>query len=328
MKQGLVTLGETMALLRSADIGSLSHAPSMALGLGGAESNVAIGVRRLGGNATWIGVLGEDSLGDRVQRELMAEGLTLSVRRTAEAPTGLMLKESLTAQHRAVWYYRAGSAGSTLGPEDIQEKVIARAGVLHVTGITPALSASAREAVVAAVATARRHGVHVSFDVNFRGRLWSQAEAGPVLAELAASADTLFGGVEELALLLELELAELAADGGDEATQGRELAERLAQHGRTVVVKLGALGALAMEGPGSEPVRVDAVRIDPVDTVGAGDAFVAGYLAELMRGEPLEARLRLAVQTGAFACLNAGDWEGLPRRRDLALLGASEAVVR
>lgn len=324
MSGGLVTLGETMALLRSSEVGSLSHAASMALGLGGAESNVAIGVRRLGLPATWIGVLGQDSLGDRVQRELQAEGLGLLVRRNAHAPTGLMLKESLTQDHRAVWYYRAGSAGSTLAPEDVTDEALDGASVLHVTGITPALSATARAAVDAAVDRARGRGVHVSLDVNFRGRLWSVEEARPVLRALAERADTIFGGAEELAMLVDAEPSPAAG----ELAQAEELLRLLAADGRTVVAKLGALGALAREGARGSAVRMPAVRIRPVDTVGAGDAFVAGYLAELMGGGPLEARLRLAVQTGAFACLHPGDWEGLPRRSDLALLGAGEAVAR
>ncbi|WP_227878579.1 sugar kinase [Arthrobacter dokdonensis] len=311
----VVTIGETMALMRSVAPGPLSHAASLELGIGGAESNVAIALRRLGASVAWIGRVGSDSLGDLVLRELRAEDLQLSAVRDGTAPTGLMIKERRTADAVNVMYYRAGSAGSRLSPEDIPTDLIIGAKLLHVTGITPALSASAADAIHYAVARAREAGTLVSFDLNYRSALWSSAEASIAFQALIAKADVVFAGDDEAAIAV------------GECTGPDTLARRIAGLGPSqVIIKRGAAGATALVD--GELFTQPAVPIRPVDTVGAGDAFVAGYLAELLRAEPVAQRLVTAVRTGAFACLVPGDWEGMPRRSELAMLEATEQVFR
>ncbi|WP_448320071.1 sugar kinase [Streptomyces sp. CO7] len=311
----VVTLGETMALLAPDRVGALAHVPVMSLGIGGAESNVAVGLRRLGVSATWIGRVGDDPFGQRVLRELRGEGLDVRAVVDAGAPTGLMVKERRTARTAGVWYYRAGSAGSRLSPADVPDEVFHDARLLHVTGITPALSASAAGAVRHAVSAARERGLLVSFDVNLRTKLWSPAQAAEGLAWLVREADVVFAGPEE---------AELFVAADDDPL---EVAAALCALGPSqAVVKLGADGCAAVAD--GERVRMPALRVDAVDTVGAGDAFVAGYLAELLAGRPLSERLTTASATGAFACTVPGDWEGLPSRRELGLLTASENVSR
>lgn len=310
----LVTLGETMGLFRSAGIGPLATETEFRLGVGGSESNVAIGVTRLGGKAKWIGRVGGDSLGERVTHDLRGEGLDVRAIVDSDASTGLMIKEARTAEIRRVIYYRAGSAGSRLQPSDIDPELISRASVLHVTGITPALSDSAAAAAMAAIDVAAGSGVPISFDVNHREALWSTGAAAPVYQSLAARATIVFAGEEEAALL---------ADG---RTPGR-LARQIAEMGPSqVIVKMGSEGCVAFID--DVEYSFPAVAINPVDTVGAGDAFVAGYLTELIRDAHPEERLNTAVLTGAFACLSPGDWEGYAWRDELALLEASEKVVR
>ncbi|GAA3728452.1 sugar kinase [Leifsonia bigeumensis] len=314
----VVTLGETMALLHNETIGHLAHATELKLGIGGAESNVAIALTRLGTPAHWIGRVGADSLGERVQRELRAEGVGLHANADPDAPTGLMVKERRTAGSSHVWYYRAGSAGSRLSPEDIPEGLIAGAAVLHVTGITPALSASAADAVWEAIGIARDAGVPVSFDVNHRAALWRDrdpGEPGTLYRDLARNATILFAGDDEARLLI------------PDIDEPLALASAIGELGPTqVVIKRGALGCVAIID-GLQYTQ-EAVPVKVVDTVGAGDAFVAGYLAELVAGEDAPTRLRTAVTTGAFACLTAGDWEAMPRRHELTLLTADEPVTR
>lgn len=301
----VVTLGETMALVAGTQPGSLVHAPTVSLGIGGAESNTAIGLARLGVPVAWVGRVGNDSLGDLVLRELRAEGVQVLARRDGAA-TGLMVKEQRTSLTTHVWYYRAGSAGSRLSVEDVPEQLIRDASVLHVTGITPALSESAAQAVRHAVDVARGAGTTVSLDVNFRGRLWSAADAAATLRPLVAAADVLFAGTDE---------AQLFAPGVEDEL---DLAHALAALGPAeVVIKLGAAGAVALIG--GEAHRQAAVPVDAVDTVGAGDAFIAGYLSERLAGADVPARLRTAVLVGAFACTVRSDWQGLPTRRDLAV---------
>ncbi|WP_241487982.1 sugar kinase [Leucobacter japonicus] len=313
----VLTLGESMGLVRQAGVGRLATQRAVELGFGGAESNVAIGVRRLGIDAVWCGRLGADSLGDLIERELRAEGVRADVIRDPESPTGLMLKEHPAAGSTRVVYYRRASAGSRLAPDDLPDGLVEGAALLHVTGITPALSPSADAAVEAAMRRARAAGVPVSIDLNYRSALWSPEQAGARLRELVALADVVFAGDDE---------AELVVGGGSTA----ELAARLGVLGPTeAVIKLGADGCVALvDGARFE---VAAVPVDVVDTVGAGDAFVAGYLAERVRGLSPEARLRTAVAAGASACLAPGDWEGLPTRDDLRRLsgaGGGDPVQR
>jgi 2-dehydro-3-deoxygluconokinase len=311
----VVTLGETMAMLRNDTPGLLALATELKLGIGGAESNVAIALQRLGTRASWIGRVGADSLGELVLRELRAEGVDIHAIVDPDAATGLMIKERRTADTARVWYYRAGSAGSRLNAADLPAQLISSAALLHVTGITSALSASAHAAILEAVRLARAANVPISFDVNHRSTLWRGRDATAVYRELAEAASIVFAGEDE---------ARLIAPG---ARDVRDLAASIVRLGPTqVVIKLGANGCYALID-GVEYAQ-PAVPVRVIDTVGAGDAFVAGYLAELVEGKDVATRLRTAVTTGAFACLTAGDWEGLPRRSELSLLTADEPVTR
>ena len=313
---GLVTLGETLGLLVAEDVGPLSLARGMRLGMGGAESNVAIGVARLGLPATWIGCLGDDPIGDLIERQLLAERVRCLVRRDP-APTALMLRERRTSTAARVSYYRHGSAGSRLRPSDLPDGVVEGAGVLHLSGITPALGPEPAEAVWEAMRRARQAAVPVSVDLNFRSRLWDAATAAPVFRELAAGADILFAGDDEARIALEC----------DAAVGPEPLVEALAALGPSeVVVKLGRRGALArVDG---ELIEVPAVPVHAVDTVGAGDAFVAGYLASRLLGRGVRERLSTAAVTGAFAVTVPGDWEALPRPHELTLLTSDQDVQR
>jgi 2-dehydro-3-deoxygluconokinase len=284
------------------------------LGSGGAESNVAIALARLGTDVTWLGRVGQDSLGDRVVADIRGEGVTTVALRDAAAPTALMLKERRTNAYTAVWYYRAGSAGSRLRPADIPAELIESAALVHLSGITPALSETARETFFTVISRARDRGVPVSLDLNYRGRLWSPTEASSVYRRAVPLVDIVFGSDDEAAMAV-----------GEGTPQ--ELAHRLVSMGaKEAVIKLGAKGCAANIGGTyhSKP----AIPITVVDSVGAGDAFVAGYLSEWLLNSSVDERLTTAVTAGAFACMVPGDWEGMPRRNELAILDASDPVSR
>jgi 2-dehydro-3-deoxygluconokinase len=313
---GLVTLGETLGLLVAEDVGPLALAKGMRLSMGGAESNVAIGVSRLGVPATWIGRLGRDPIGDLVERHLIAERVRAIVHRD-DAPTAIMLRERRTSSTQNVTYYRHGSAGSHLCPEDLPAGVVEGAGVLHLTGITPALGEGPAAAVREAMRRARAAGVPVSFDLNYRSRLWDAATAAPVFRELAAGADMVFAGDDEARIALEL----------DDKASPEKLAAALAELGpREVVIKRGRRGATALID--GELVDVPAVPVHAVDSVGAGDAFVAGYLVCQLTGRDPDEGLRTAAVTGALAVTVPGDWEASPRPHELSLLDAEDDVQR
>ncbi|ROR65266.1 sugar kinase [Agrococcus jenensis] len=311
----VVALGESLGLLVASRIGRLELVPTMDLGFGGAESNVAIGLARLGVPVTWMGRLGDDALGRLVERQLRAEGVGAAVTRDPEAPTALMLKERPSAGSSAVSYYRAGSAGSRLAPEHLDLDRIRDARVLHVTGITAALGDAPRAALDAAVDAAHEGGTIVSFDVNHRSRLWDAERAVPAYRALAARADVVFAGDDEAELLT-----------GERDTDA-QIAALAALGPAQVVVKRGADGATALAD--GERATQAAFPVHAVDTVGAGDAFVAGYLAELLAGASLAERLRTAAACGALACTAPGDWEAAPDRAAIArLLVGGDPVQR
>lgn len=310
---GLVTLGETMGLFTSLEVGPLRHGRYVTVGIGGSESNVSIGVRRLGVHATWFGRVGCDELGDLVERELNAEKVAAWAVRDSEAPTGLMIKERRTTELIRVKYYRAGSAGSRLCSDDLNEDAIRSADVLHVTGITVALGDLPAQAVRAAIEVAHAAHVPVSLDVNYRATLWAADEARACLVDLARQVDIVFAGESEAQLLV--------------GSEGDAVLPLLASLGPSqVVLKRGGRGSSAL----IEGVRIDrpAVPVTVIDPVGAGDAFVAGYLAETVNGGGPERRLEVANIAGAYAVSACGDWEALPRLEELALLGVGEDVKR
>ncbi|MEV0828227.1 sugar kinase [Nonomuraea rubra] len=302
----LVTFGETMALFAARRTGPLRFARDFDLGLGGAESNVAIGVARLGHDVTWIGRVGADEFGDLIRATLAGEGVHAHAIPDPGAPTGLMIKGRRTADLIDVRYYRRDSAGSRLTAADLDPELIRSARLLHVSAITPALSESAREAVHHAISVARSAGVTVSLDVNYRRALWTPEEAGAWLREVVGEVDVLFATEAEGRLIADVEGAEA-------------LAGALARLGpRHVLIKFGAEGA--MELSGGVVLRAEPYRVTEVDSVGAGDAFAAGWLADWLAGAEPEQRLATACAAGAFAVTSQGDWESLPRRGDLDLL--------
>ncbi|MEU5953690.1 sugar kinase [Streptomyces sp. NPDC047525] len=315
----VLTLGETMVALRGS--GPLKLGGSMDVSIAGAESNVAIGLARLGHATRWAGAVGDDEAGELVLRTLRAEGVDVSgATRDPDAPTGLILFEPRLPEVTRVHYYRAGSAGSRLTAASVERAFTAPGGaprVLHLTGITPALGPSALDTCRRALELAREHGTTVCLDVNFRSRLWSDEEAAAVMRSWIPYVDVLIASDDELPLCV----PETTAAG-----EASALAEELRTQGvREVVVKLGADGATAYTGDGELYAPARPVRA--VDAVGAGDAFVAGYLSALLDGDDVAGRLDRAVTTGAFAVASHGDWEGAPTRAELGLLGAGPGTV-
>jgi 2-dehydro-3-deoxygluconokinase len=298
----VVTAGETMVLVVPPAPGRLRHAGAVTLSIGGAESNVAIGLSRLGVPSSWVSALGEDELGELVLHRVRAEGVdTSAVRRVADRPTGLYLREEVAGALR-VYYYRSGSAASTLAPGFFDPAVLDGAAFLHLTGITGALSPESAEFLTWAARTAREAGVRVSYDVNYRSRLWEPAAARAASEAMLPYVDVLLVGDEEARALW----------GWDDDT----CLDRLADTGPSeVVLKLGARGCAAViDGERLTSAGFPARQLDPI---GAGDAFAAGYLAATLEGLDPAGRLRTANAMGAFCVQNLGDYEGLPSRREL-----------
>jgi 2-dehydro-3-deoxygluconokinase len=330
---GVLTFGETMVALRGS--GPLKLGGTMDVSIAGAESNTAIGLARLGHPVRWAGAVGADEAGELVLRTLRAEGVDVSgTLRDPDAPTGLILFERRLPEVTRVHYYRAGSAGSRIDADAVEDAFTASPPrVLHLTGITPSLSTSALSATRRALQLARAHRTLVCLDVNFRSRLWSAEAASAVLRSFVPYVDVLIASDDELSLCLPADARHRGSAAGsaagaptgppaDPAEPARLL---LAQGIDEVVVKLGADGAVCHTSHGD--IRRPARPVRAVDAVGAGDAFAAGYLSALLDGEDGVARLDRAVTTGAFAVASHGDWEGAPTRSELDLLGSAPGTV-
>lgn len=302
MSIGVLTIGEALVSLRSP--GPLTFGVALTPQLAGAESNVAIGLARLGHCVEWRGRVGDDAFGGEVVRTLRAENvLAEHVLVDDSAPTGLMFLEQRTADLTRVEYHRAGSAGSRLSPRDVESIEFEGIRAMHVTGITSALSDPAAEAMQLAVEKASAAGTFVSLDVNHRARLWSRADAAATLRPLLQHVSLLVAGEDEL---------DLVADGPEAAAVSCLLDGGVEQ----VAIKRGADGASLFTSEG----RLDApsVPVTALDTVGAGDAFCAGLLSGVLDGLDPAGRLDRAVHLGAWAVSTRGDWQGLPRRDELS----------
>jgi len=297
----VVTAGETMALLLPQAVGRLRHAPTVDIRIGGAESNVAIALARLGVPSGWVSWLGNDALGDLVLSRLRAEGVDTCQVRRIDAPTGLYVRERLPNQTR-VYYHRNGSAASMMGPMAFDPEYLDGASYLHLSGITAAISQAGQAFVSWVISEGRRRDVRISFDVNFRTRLWEADRARDFVESLLPEVDVLFVGSDEADALW--------------GESGRDLVSELRRGGPSeVILKLGADGSLGcFDGDWQSRPAID---VEVVDSVGAGDAFAAGYLAASLWGLEPGQRLEIGNAMGAYSTLSLGDYEGLPTREEL-----------
>ena len=307
----VVTFGEAMVLHLAEPGVPLAAATRLRRSVAGSEFNVAVGLARLGVRTGWFGLLGDDVHGRLIAGVLRAEGVDTSrVRLVPDGWTGLLVRDAHAERPVTVVYHRAGSAASTLTPDDVDPEY--RAGTLFLSGITAVLSDSARAASERAVELATEHGMTVVFDPNVRRLLGPVERTAEVLRPLAAAAHIVLAGREE---------AELITGSAEPADWFLERSARL------VVLKDGARGSWATDG--TRTWEQPAVPVRAVDPVGAGDAFTAGFLAVTARGGEVAEALRAGAAVAAAVVAVAGDIEGLPTSAELELmLAQGEAVQR
>lgn len=302
----LTTLGEALVVMDPVFKGPLKHIRGFEKSLGGAELNVAVGMSRLGHRVGWTGRLGDDEFGEEILA--FARGEKVDISRASlnpEAPTGVYFKEWRSLDQLRVYYYRAGSAASQMRFEDLDLDYMLSGKILHLTGITPALSDKCHDLIEHVLSVANERGVTVSFDVNVRWRLFEGRDPRKILEPLAARADILFLSDGEADLLF----------GGSDLDPVREA--KRSMRAETLIVHR-AEGAFAVEEGGvSESL---AYPVNAVDTVGAGDAFVAGFLSGRLRGWKTEECLDLANACGACAVTVPGDLKGLPTQEEALAL--------
>lgn len=311
----VVCLGESMVTFLPSQPGRLADVPFFGRGIGGAESNVACALAAAGHRAAWVSRVGADGFGDHLVDAISAYGVdTSAVRRDPARPTGIYFR---TATDRAadvheVAYYRAGSAASAMSPANVPYEALLAGRVLHLSGITAALSADCL-ALLRELTAPRPGRPLVSFDVNHRPGLWRDADASPdVLLDLARGADLVFVGDDE----------------AEEAwgIVGAEAIRAALPEPAVLVVKRGAEGATVFSGQGPAET-VPALRVDVVAPVGAGDAFAAGFLSATLRRLPVRDRARHGHLMAAAVLTVPGDLTDPPARDRADRLAALDAAA-
>lgn len=314
----VITFGESMVVFSPNTNGPLRHVHTFTKSLGGAESNFASAIAKLNHSAGWFSRVSDDEFGRFVISAIKAEGVDTSrVIFDKDNPTGLLFKERYQRSNPNVYYYRNNSAASNLSPEDIDEEYIKQAKILHITGITAALSESARKTVYKAIEIAKANNVLVSFDPNIRLKLWSIEEAKKVLIDIGNKADIIMPGLDEAELLLGLKDKDDVCD------------YFLSKEAKIVVVKLGAQGCYIKDK--KEGVLVPGYNVSDLiqDTAGAGDGFAAGFISGYLENLTLKEIGEYANGVGAMATLVPGDMEGYPYYDQLMeFIGKKQGIER
>jgi 2-dehydro-3-deoxygluconokinase len=294
-KTEVICLGETMLMVSPHDGQPLSESSSCGLHPGGAESNVAMNLAALGHNAAWVSRLGDDPIGRIIEDTVAAAGVDVSqVERDPLLPTGVYFKNP-GPDGTSVHYYRKGSAASMMNRaliDGIHDKDVR---VIHLSGVTAALSVSAKDLTEYLVNDRPFGSALLSFDVNYRPSLWN-GDAPQALLALAQACDIVFVGLDEAQTLWGTRTAE-------------DVRELISKSG-VLVVKDGSREAVTFTEHGV--TRVPAQPVQVVERVGAGDAFAGGWLSGLLRGLTQEDRLQLGHLVAARVLRSTSDTASLP----------------
>ena len=303
----VILFGEPMALLIADTTGPLEDVEHFTRALSGAEVNVAIGLSRLGHEVEYLTRLGDDPFGHYIEAALKRNSIGTSlVTYDPVYRTGIQLKNRMTdGSDPYAPYYRKGSAASHISVKEIDEADLSQVKLIHMTGIPPALSETAREAAFRLIERGREKGIFISFDPNLRPSLWESKEMMiRVINQLAERADVILPGIEECKIL---------TGSGDK--------ERIAAFYQnmgipTVIIKDGARGAYVKDK--EEAYQVPGYPAEQVvDTVGAGDGFAVGVISGMMEGLKLEESVKRGNAIGAIQVMHVSDNEGLPNREEL-----------
>ena len=290
-----------MIVFDSKTAGPLRYAREYTCHTGGAETNVAVGLVRLGHTAGWISRVGKDEFGRLIINTFRGEGVDTShVEMVPNAPTGIFFRESAGNGEYRNTYYRSNSAFSMIAPEMLDESYIRSAKYLMISGITLAVNPSAAKTAKRAMEIAKDAGVKICFDPNLRLKMWSIEQARSTMEELWPMVDVALPGVDEGRLLFGL-------DSPDDIASHLQKKYGVG----TVVVKVGADGAIGFQGE-QRIVSHGFKAAHVVDAFGAGDAFCAGVLSGLLNGWPLDRTLTLANAVGAMVVSAPGNIEAIP----------------
>lgn len=311
---GVFTLGDALITFNPEETGPLRYVPSFTRKVGGAELNFAIGCARLGLHTKWASRLGGDEFGRVIYNFARGEGVDMAdVEFVENYPSSLNFKEIREDGSGKTFYYRYQSPILTMQPEDIKEEMFDGIQLVHLTGVFLAIDPKNLAISKRVLEIAKKKGIIVSFDPNIRLKLWSLAQAKEAYSEILPSVDILLTGLDEIEMIL-----------GDSTEQVLE--QCAAQYGiGQLVVKDGANGAKVFMD--SVWHKKEAFPVKPVDTVGAGDGFDAGYVFSVLHGYSPEESLEFANAVGALVTTVSGDNEGLPYLEEVLSLMNQEKII-
>lgn len=296
-----------MALLIADTTGPLEEVEHFTRAMSGAEVNVSIGLSRLGHPVEYLTRLGDDPFGHYIASALKKNEIGTSLVTYDDVyRTGIQLKNRVTdGSDPYAPYYRKGSAASHITISEIDAIDLTDVELVHVTGIPPALSQSARKATFRLMDRAKEAGIFITFDPNLRPVLWEDEETMcTVLNQLAAKADVVLPGIGECKILA----------GTEDKKEVADFYQKLGV--KTVIIKDGSKGAYVQTA--DENYDVAGYKVEKVvDTVGAGDGFAVGVLSGILEGLDLKDSVKRGNAIGAIQVMNIGDNEGLPTPKEL-----------
>lgn len=303
----VVTFGEAMVVFIGSEEGKFKDVSLYSRGLAGAELNVAVGLTRLGHKVKYITRLGKDPYGEYILDFIHKENIDDSgVYLDSRYLTGSYIKSKVKIGDPEVFYFRQNSAASHMGPKDIEKTDFEDARILHVSGITAALSPSSRDACYTAINKARERKMTITFDPNIRRNLWNtEEEMKDVLNNIAVRSDIILPGISEGKFLTGREKVEDIADF------------YLERGGKAVIIKLGSTGAYYKTSEKTENYVEGFYVSQVVDTVGAGDAFASGFISGILEGLSIEDSVMRGNALGAIIVTSKTDNDALPTKYEL-----------
>jgi 2-dehydro-3-deoxygluconokinase len=317
----VVTFGEIMLRLSPPGVERFLQSPVLSATFGGGEANVAVSLAHFGLESIYVTALPDHAIGDAAIRALRAEGVRTDRIVRSGARVGIYFAETGASQRAStVIYDRAHSAIAELSADAIDwQTVVAGAAWLHLTGITPALGPQAAEATSRAIRAARAVGARVSFDLNYRRKLWTEAEAQRVVGPLLRDVDVVVANEEDLQSVLGIHVANTDVSAGRLAIDGfRQAAERVTTDFGPSMVAITLRESLSASDNGWSALLWDAhagtmltsqrYEVRVVDRIGAGDSFAAGLIFGLLSGRVPAEALRFGVAASALKHSIPGDF--------------------
>jgi 2-dehydro-3-deoxygluconokinase len=317
----VVTFGEIMLRLSPPGVERFLQSPVLSATFGGGEANVAVSLAHFGLESIYVTALPDHAIGDAAIRALRAEGVRTDRIVRSGARVGIYFAETGASQRAStVIYDRAHSAIAELSADAIDwQTVVAGAAWLHLTGITPALGPQAAEATSRAIRAARAVGARVSFDLNYRRKLWTEAEAQRVVGPLLRDVDVVVANEEDLQSVLGIHVANTDVSAGRLAIDGfRQAAERVTTDFGPSMVAITLRESLSASDNGWSALLWDAhagtmltsqrYEVRVVDRIGAGDSFAAGLIFGLLSGRAPGEALRFGVAASALKHSIPGDF--------------------